>query len=217
MIESVTPTLADRLNEIHLQIGLDMRAMREQLAQMERCCNGDAASTPPQSTYQPTGNGEPVYSLDNLTYVKSGQVASKLKRDIKLIPTDEYSLMDMALTESGDLLHEPGLETAVLMSLFSDKRHNSERGYWADELIERQTGSLLWLLKREKTTGPEHKEGSVLRRAENYCQQALRWLIDEGEATKTTTVASWGADKITDRMILHINIDLPAGSRFIGV
>ena len=46
------------------------------------------------------------------------------------------------------------------------------------------TGSRLWLLSREKTL-PE-----VLRRAHDYAAEALRWLVDDGVASRVDVSAA---------------------------
>ena len=86
--------------------------------------------------------------------------------------------------ESGDLLSDDGLITAVILSLFVDARadvsqlpfgENGQRGYWADNEQDRH-GSLLWLLGREKVTD------EIVARAQAYAKDALMWLCDDGIA-----------------------------------
>jgi phage gp46-like protein len=85
-----------------------------------------------------------------------------------------------------DLERDDGMETAVIISLFTDRRASAEqippeypqddlRGYWGDIISASatdQTGSLLWLLAREKEL-PQ-----TLSRAEQYCREALAWMVD---------------------------------------
>lgn len=85
--------------------------------------------------------------------------------------------------ENGDLKADNGLATSVMISLFTDARASDEsllpigetdkRGWWGDLNPAIKTGSLLWLINREKVL-PE-----VAERAREYCENALRWLIDE--------------------------------------
>lgn len=86
-----------------------------------------------------------------------------------------------------DLERDDGLETAVIISLFTDRRATPEqipaelpqddlRGFWGDvkpPVAGDQTGSLLWLLAREKQVP------STLSRAKQYCTDALAWLIED--------------------------------------
>ncbi len=213
-IPSTSPDLVTRQREINIQIGLDMQQPRMQVTQLRSCCDKNHTSS--AENYQPTIGNDVLNSINQIATITTGRVPAKLKRDIKMLPVDEYGTMDMVLTDDGDLLHDSGLETAVLMSLFSDRRYEGERGWWVDELLERETGSHFWLLVREKTTTNEHCEGNILLRAEDYGRQALQWMIDSGEALAVDVVAKWGEDKITERMLLDFTVHLPQGSRFIG-
>lgn len=87
-----------------------------------------------------------------------------------------------------DLLADEGLETCVIISLFSDKRlpngqtpndgTTDPRGWWGDigDTDGVQIGSLLWLLWREKVLP------STVARAIEYAKDALQWMIDDGIA-----------------------------------
>lgn len=96
--------------------------------------------------------------------------------------------------ENGDIVADNGLATSVLISLFSDARAPSAKmlpageaelkGWWGDLDDERKTGSLLWLINREKTI-PE-----VAARAQEYCINALQWLKDEDIAENYTVEAA---------------------------
>lgn len=91
---------------------------------------------------------------------------------------------DIKISNS-DIVPDEGIYTAVIISLFSDRRapvdaalpdaSEGRRGWWADT-DKVKVGSLLWLLDREKTL-PE-----VAARAREYCAEALQWLIDDGIA-----------------------------------
>lgn len=96
------------------------------------------------------------------------------------------------IISGGDLFPDNGLATAVLVSLFTDARapqiselpqgETSLRGWWGD-LAQRTTGSLLWLIQREKTL-PE-----VALRAQEYCENALAWMIEQAVAESVTVQA----------------------------
>ena len=92
---------------------------------------------------------------------------------------------DLGLT-GGDLVAEEGLKTAVLLSLFTDRRaeeddelpaeESDRRGWWGDLVPPAprdRIGSKLWLLTREKLTR------DVQNRAREYAREALQWLIDD--------------------------------------
>ncbi|MCY1307412.1 Phage protein GP46 [compost metagenome] len=105
---------------------------------------------------------------------------------------------DLAL-DGNDLQLDDGLQTSILISLFSDRRARADdvlpggdsdrdrRGWWADAypVIEGDLlGSRLWLLSREKEI-PE-----TLRRAKEYADEALAWLVADGIAARVEVVAS---------------------------
>lgn len=87
------------------------------------------------------------------------------------------------VVENGDLRADDGLATAVLIALFTDARApsydvlpagvSSLRGWWGDSDAEEETGSLLWLVSREKML-PETAE-----KVREWATDALRWLVDE--------------------------------------
>lgn len=99
-----------------------------------------------------------------------------------------------------DLESEEGLRTAVLLSLYTDRRANNDdtlpgddsdrRGWLGDELMpdpDDRIGSRLWLLERSKVTSDMRAD------AENYIREALQWMIDDGvvlEVGVTTELVS---------------------------
>jgi len=110
---------------------------------------------------------------------------------------DARLLNDLEL-ELGDLVAENSLETALLLSLFTDARATDEeiarhggadpRGFWGDELATvsgDEYGSKLWLLEREIQTT------EVLNRAREYAVAATRWIIDDGIARSIDIVAEY--------------------------
>lgn len=100
---------------------------------------------------------------------------------------------------NGDVAPDNGLETAVLISLFSDARATEDmipvidrdgdlRGYWGDvrpAVPGDDTGSLLWVLKRAKQLG------QTLADAREYAARSLKWLIDDGVAESVTVNTSY--------------------------
>lgn len=115
--------------------------------------------------------------------------------DVALLWDNETWQADLAL-RGGDLAADDSLQTAVIVSLFTDRRARPDdvlpqggadpRGWWADMLAEEgeQIGSRLWLLSREKQT-PE-----TVARAREYAEEALAWLVREGVAELVEVEAS---------------------------
>ena len=129
--------------------------------------------------------------------------------DIRLELSDEDFLGDFVIS-ANDIDIDDGLETSVVISLFTDARAqdgteiidgtDDPRGFWGDTFnddVDDQTGSLLWTLEREKQTT------LVLRRAEQYCRDALVWMIEDRVASQITVVA-----EIVDDGILGLNIQI---------
>ena len=122
-------------------------------------------------------------------------------------------MADINIGETG-LEQDDGLETAVLISLFSDARCTDEqlppdftfkRGYWADMFAEKngdKHGSLLWLLEREKQTV------EILSKIEEYCRQSLQWMIDDGIAKDVSVQASHPRPEFT---LFAVSITKPDG------
>jgi phage gp46-like protein len=99
--------------------------------------------------------------------------------------------------DGSDLRLEEGLTTAILISLFSDRRARVDdvlpgtaadrRGWWADawpQVAGDLIGSRLWLLGREKELA------ETLRRAREYAEEALAWLVADGIAARVEVVPS---------------------------
>lgn len=121
--------------------------------------------------------------------------------------------MDFAgdITVTGpSLVEDDGLETAVVISLFTDRRATEDdvlpgspddrRGWFGDswpvvdgDLI----GSRLWLLHREK------QMQSVVSRAREYAAEALQWLIDDGIAKAVNVTA-----EIVRQGVLGLDIEI---------
>lgn len=108
------------------------------------------------------------------------------------------------------LAEEPGLETAVMLSLFTDRRaedgdalpggSDDKRGWWGDMYAENpgdKFGSRLWLLSREKQTP------SVLVRARRYAEEALAWLVEDGIARAVSVSAD-----IVRQGVLGLSIEI---------
>lgn len=116
--------------------------------------------------------------------------------------------MDAAfeITEKkGDLLYvnggiksDGGLKTAVLISLFSDARELNQRGWWGGEI-----GSKLWTLTNAK------RSADTLKKAREYAETALSWLVEEQICKKVSASAEYNAH---GRLLLSIELKKPDGT-----
>lgn len=122
---------------------------------------------------------------------------------------------DIEISDGG-LVDDATLRTAILVSLFTDRRAETDdelpdsttadrRGWLGDALAldNDRIGSRLWLLKRRKQT----EETRLL--AEEYCREALAWLVNDGIATSLTVEAAWIA---SGYLAAQINVILSDGS-----
>ncbi|BBI92813.1 putative phage protein GP46 [Serratia symbiotica str. Tucson] len=88
----------------------------------------------------------------------------------------------------GDLINGNDLQTAIIISLFTDRVARDDdvidgddrRGWWGDLGEEHNIGSRLWLLRRKKL------DQSVAQKAEDYVREALQWLITDGVVLSVT-------------------------------
>jgi phage gp46-like protein len=122
-----------------------------------------------------------------------------------------WGIFDADFTIAGnDLATDAGLESAVLISLFTDRRASNDdeipdgtddrRGYWGDSfpvVPDDLIGSRLWLLSREKELP------SVLTRAREYAQEALQWLIDDRVLDRIEVIA-----EVVSRGVLGLQVTL---------
>lgn len=110
---------------------------------------------------------------------------------------DGSTLTADLLFDGFSLVTDDSLRTAVVISLFSDRRAvdddrlpdggNDRRGWWADTFAPIEgdrIGSRLWLLSREKQLR------EVVARAEEYAREALEWLIEDGVAASLVVTGS---------------------------
>lgn len=111
---------------------------------------------------------------------------------------DDNGQIDIRFLD-GDVAPDSGLETAVLISLFSDSRAVEDmipaidrdgdlRGYWGDvrpAVPGDETGSLLWVIKRAKQLS------KTLTDAREYAQRSLKWLVEDGVAESVTVNTSY--------------------------
>jgi phage gp46-like protein len=112
--------------------------------------------------------------------------------DLALIYNPARNEFDLAV-DGADLAAEDTLISAMLVSLFCDRlvqdyevgQGEDLRGWWADSLTDgRQlTGSRLWLLERAKQLI------NVIKQAEQYCEEALAWMMEDGIVSAVTVTA----------------------------
>ena len=114
-----------------------------------------------------------------------------------------------------DLLADDGLQTAILISLFTDARvredelpegHTWRRGWWGDGVEDEPdvTGSKLWTLRRSKATQ------EVLVRARAFAREALQWMIRDGVAVRLDVDVNYTSP---GTMLIEVSIVEPDRTR----
>lgn len=106
--------------------------------------------------------------------------------DIRLNGNARLGNADLTVVEN-DLETDDGLETAVYLSLFTNRRAedgdtlptgDTDRGGWWGDAFPLsdgdKIGSRLWLLARSKQTA------NIPEDAKQYATEALQWLLDDG-------------------------------------
>jgi len=127
-----------------------------------------------------------------------------------LVPSSSESL-----SAFDPYLATEGLRTAVIISLFSDRRADDGstvpagdgdlRGWWGDAFSSTQgdrIGSRLWLLDRSTITA------NLSQRAQEYAKEALAWMLEDNVASKIDVSAAVVG---RDRLDLTIEITQPQG------
>lgn len=157
------------------------------------CWQVEAGSTP--TGYIPT-NTAPVTVTDyTLSPTGSATLSVPPTTDAALAWTGAYVSDTVS---GGDLATGLDLETAVLVSLFTDRMANRDdpipdgsgdpRGWWGDIGEDKPIGSRLWLLDRSKQTQ------EVLNNARDYIFEALQWLVDDGVVASIDVQTQWVRD-----------------------
>lgn len=116
----------------------------------------------------------------------------------------------------GDIVNENGLETAVIISLFTNRRANDDdalpdptsvdkQGWWGDQAspdVENdRIGSRIWIfLDRAKTT-PE-----TLVQVKQAAEEALQWLIEDKVAVKVEVETERAGVPGNDRIHMLVKI-----------
>jgi phage gp46-like protein len=118
--------------------------------------------------------------------------------DVRLVQNTEfpkYSVtVDWSLRADGTLDDTQALASAIIVALGTDRLaqpgdilpdpdETDRRGWWGDFDSEEiwdgwPIGSRLWLLQREKITGPGARRGPTTVRVENYIREAIQPFLD---------------------------------------
>jgi phage gp46-like protein len=133
-----------------------------------------------------------------------------------LVQWDNINTIGDWVLADGDLQTGQDLETACLVSLFTDKLATPDfvptdgtsdrRGWWADPYNDQALGSNLWQLERA------HKTRATLGLAQRYAWDALQWLVLDGVARSVVVDTQWLGMAGTTFLGIRIGIIKPDGS-----
>lgn len=139
---------------------------------------------------------------------------------IALVYSNLAQRADLSRAAGMNLDTDEGLETAVVVSLFTDDRAQesddidpiqSPGGWWGAKYLDQPggLGSRLWLLRRRPLT----EDSMVL--CSKYAQDALQWMIEAGVASDVSASTSLYA-RVRNAATLAVNITRPGklGPRF---
>ena len=131
--------------------------------------------------------------------------------DFKLFNQSGY-FYDFNIEESGNVTKGSEVESAVIISIFTDRRADdidevldgNYKGWWGDTYQQTKIGSRLWTLKRKKATI------QTLILAREILEECLQWLVDDGVAKKVEVFNEWSSVNI-GRMNMLIKVYKPDG------
>lgn len=138
--------------------------------------------------------------------------------DIRTVFIDMEHGADFAI--SALLLQEDdGLDTAVILSLFTDRRAEADdiipggsgdkRGAWIDSFADDaddKFGSRLWLLESAKLIQ------DTVNRVREYCAEALAWMVKDGVAKAVNVTTQIVRHHPLGIIAAQIDIEKPDGS-----
>ena len=142
-----------------------------------------------------------------------------MSSDIRLFWNNKIGEGDIQFL-NGDFVTGKELETAVLLSIFTDARvqdfkEGDKSGWWGDllQIVEDEnvhiTGSKIWSVRRQKIT--QH----IINLIKAYCYESLSWISDEGIASEINIDVNIDSVSNATEKIVVLNIQLVKSERDI--
>lgn len=102
------------------------------------------------------------------------------------------------VTDRERLVTDGGLETMIILSLFTNRRSpkdpgNARGGFWGGDF-----GSLLWTLEGKKITA------DLVREAKGFSEDALAWIAGDGVGTVEVV-----ATPLASTVRIHVSVTRP--------
>lgn len=135
----------------------------------------------------------------------------------KLAYREDLLGFDLVFGDDGSFVIDDGLETPVVVSLFTDAPATVEelrlaglpeddrRGYFGDAYPDVEgdvTGSKLWLLERAKL------DDATLADARRYAEEALAWMVVDGAVSAVEVVPLTQVDERSGIEVLALGVTL---------
>lgn len=186
-IKQPIDTLAD-------QIGRDMRLLIGRISRVERQTNVIPEFEPLAPLPLPSLSGLLPITPPSSDGTDLGFV------DLKLTPSD-WSQWDV-LYDGQDLRTESSLETAILISVWTDARVGDERGWWGDAYQDKPLAeSKLWTLLGKPANADNVAMGV------SYVKSACQWLLDDKWLTALQVTGESQRDPVSGLHIFAFRLD----------
>lgn len=127
-----------------------------------------------------------------------------MSQDAVLTIDPTSGLYDFQIGEDGDILTDDFFDTAILYSLFGERRASAEevvepqsRRGWIGNAEDFENGSKIWLLSQARVTR------DTLNRLADEAKSALQWMVDDGLAVSLGEIS---ATVSGGRVLLNVTI-----------
>lgn len=127
--------------------------------------------------------------------------------DLKII--NNRGIYDITLDSNGDLAIDDSFNTAIMMSLFVDKRADSSevpvpesrRGWWGNlmsDIPNDEDGSKVWLFYQSRMTLND------MNKLNDEVKDCLQWFIDDGYLNNLQSSVTYGDNTATVKVTYDI-------------
>jgi phage gp46-like protein len=128
---------------------------------------------------------------------------------IDLIMNKSKGYFDFEIA-NGDFKATYGLDSALLMSIYLDKRADKSeisrpelrRGWWGNlvnNFVNYEIGSKLWLLSQAR------KDNNTLNLVKTYAYDCLKWMIEDQIASKIDVSSSYQNESLILTIVIYRN------------
>jgi len=171
----------------------------------------------PQSVQSTELFGSPAIIINTVVQSALPAPAPVKEGDIKLIFDAEEQYAEFVLADR-DVERDSGFETAVLLTLLTDKRAEAgdplpddsgyKGGWWGDSLPvvpDYEMGTKLWLLQRSKTLT------EIPAIAKEYLADGFKWMVEDG-IIKSVDITVERRRDLKDTLYITLSFMKPEGT-----